>query len=82
MTYVQIALAIAEFGCAWAAFLQVRGCRDGLLVPLGFVVGAAGAGLPLLYPVGHPTVVSVVLRVIALIALVLVADVAALQQSA
>jgi hypothetical protein len=42
---------------------------------LTFVVATAGVGLPLLYPVGHPTVVFVVLQVIALIALVLVAGV-------
>jgi hypothetical protein len=72
---VQVALALAEILCAWAAFWQVRGHRDPLLIPLVVVVAAAGIGLPLLHPLGHPTAFSLVLQVIALLALVLIAGV-------
>ncbi|MGQ4434307.1 hypothetical protein [Streptomyces sp. SAS_260] len=75
MNYVQITLALAELACAWAAFWQVRGFRDPLLIPLIVVVAAAGVGLPLLYPLGHSTISSLALQVIALIALILIAAV-------
>ncbi|MFF3845201.1 hypothetical protein [Streptomyces sp. NPDC002328] len=73
MTFLQIALGITEFLCAWVAYWQVRGRWDPLLIPLAVIVAAAGVAVPLLYPLGHPTVLSLSLQALAVIALLLIA---------
>ncbi|MFF7364416.1 hypothetical protein [Streptomyces sp. NPDC008125] len=73
MAYVQIALGLLEFLCAWAAYWQVRGRKDPLFIPLVVIVLAAGVAMPRLIHRGHPTWFSLALQALAVIALLLIA---------
>ncbi|MEU1090685.1 hypothetical protein ACFYPN_18000 [Streptomyces sp. NPDC005576] len=73
MAYLQIALGLAGFLCAGAAYWQVRGRRDPLFIPLVVIVVAAGAALPRLIPLGHPTWFSLSLQALGVVALLLIA---------
>jgi hypothetical protein len=65
VTYLQIALAVVETLSAGAAIWQLKGARDPLWIPFLTVVVGAGVLLPSLYPIGHPTPVSLGLQAVA-----------------
>ncbi|GAA1376038.1 hypothetical protein [Streptomyces beijiangensis] len=73
MAYLQIALGLTEFLCAGAAYWQMCGRRDPLLIPLVVIVIAAGVVVPRLFSLGHPTWFSLSLQALAVIALLLIA---------
>ncbi|MEV5954722.1 hypothetical protein AB0M11_13250 [Streptomyces sp. NPDC051987] len=73
MTYLQIALALVEIFSAGAAVWQLKGSRDPLWIPVLIVVAGAGVLVPRIYPIGHATVFSLGLQVIAAAVLIWIA---------
>ncbi|WP_159774671.1 hypothetical protein [Streptomyces sp. HM190] len=65
MTYLQITLALVEIFSAGAAVWQLKGARDPLWIPVMLVIVGAGVLVPSIYPIGHATIVSLGLQIIA-----------------
>lgn len=73
MTYLQITLALAEILSAGAVVWQLRGTRDPLWIPFLIILVGAGVLVPMNYPMGHATVVSLGLQAVAAAALLWIA---------